>query len=290
MKRAWALAAAMIRRGLALFLLWSVGAPALAFAAPERVVSMNLCTDQLALLIAGEGQLISVSHLAREQRSSVLAEQAARVPVNHGRAEEVFLMRPDLVIAGTFTTRATVEMLRRLGMRVEEFAPANSFDDIRANIRRMGALLGREARAETLVANFNDGLADVEAAAGGSDPLAALYYTNSYTSGVGTLADEIVTASGLQNLSERYELQGTVKLPLELLVMGAPDLVIGREAFSQAPALARENYQHPALRAFGAIAEMQSKYWICGAPFTLQAATNLLALRERHLANETLGQ
>jgi iron complex transport system substrate-binding protein len=34
--------------------------------APGRVVSMNLCTDQLALMLAREGQLISVSDIARD--------------------------------------------------------------------------------------------------------------------------------------------------------------------------------------------------------------------------------
>ena len=33
---------------------------------PQRVVSMNLCTDQLAMLIARPGQLHSVSHLASD--------------------------------------------------------------------------------------------------------------------------------------------------------------------------------------------------------------------------------
>ena len=34
--------------------------------APARVVSMNLCTDQLAMMLAAPGQLVSVSHLATE--------------------------------------------------------------------------------------------------------------------------------------------------------------------------------------------------------------------------------
>ena len=33
---------------------------------PQRVVSMNLCTDQLAMMLAGPGQLISVSHLGHD--------------------------------------------------------------------------------------------------------------------------------------------------------------------------------------------------------------------------------
>ena len=40
-------------------------APARADTAPARVASLNLCTDQLAMLIAAPGQLVSISWLAR---------------------------------------------------------------------------------------------------------------------------------------------------------------------------------------------------------------------------------
>src|SRR5690606_31042246 len=66
--------------------------------APQRVVSMNLCTDQIAMLLAAEGQLISVSDLAADPRMSSMADKAAAYHENHGRAEEIYLMRPDLVI------------------------------------------------------------------------------------------------------------------------------------------------------------------------------------------------
>ncbi len=136
--------------------------PAAAASMPQRVVSMNLCTDQMAMLIAAPGQLYSVSFLAADPISSVLAPQAGRYAVNHGQAEEIFLMQPDLVLAGTYTTGATVDLLRRLGIRVEQFAPENSFDDIRASLRRMGDVLGQPQRAEELVADLDRRLAAVK--------------------------------------------------------------------------------------------------------------------------------
>ena len=241
---------------------------------PKRVVSMNVCTDQLAMLVAAEGQLHSVSYLAIDPGSSVLATEASRYTINHGLAEEVFLMQPDLVIAGTFSTRATVGLLRRLGMRVEEFVPENSFDDVRANIRRMGEILGREQRAAELVAELDAGLAALDAAKR-PDVTVATYYANSYTSGSGTLVDAIVAASGLTNLAAQLGLTGTARLPLELLVLARPDLIVDGEGRYDTPALAQENFVHPAYRALAAAsrsAEIPAKYTICGAPFTTQAA------------------
>ncbi|WP_254660322.1 hypothetical protein [Ketogulonicigenium vulgare] len=90
---------------------------------------------------------------------SPFADLAADISVNHGGAEEVFRLSPDLVLASDYTPIATLDLLRRLGLRVEQFAPEYSFDDIRTNTARMGALLGQDAGA--LIADFDAGLARI---------------------------------------------------------------------------------------------------------------------------------
>lgn len=259
---------------LALLVLCAVKAGgASADTAPSRVVSINVCSDQLAMLIAHPSQLHSVSHLARDAEMSAMAEKARAYRINHGRAEEIFLMKPDLVIAGTFTSRATVGLLRRLGFRVAEFAPASSFDDIRENLRRMGRLLGRADKAEALIAELDTGLEryprDLKRA-----PLAALYYANSYTSGGGTLANEALERAGFRNLAKTLGYTGSVRLPLEVVVNNAPDVIIGGSDAEGPRGHAADNLVHPALRAVAggrAIVALPDKYWICGTPFTAEA-------------------
>jgi iron complex transport system substrate-binding protein len=236
------------------------------------VVSINLCTDQMAMLMAAPGQLQSVSRLASEEGTSMMVEEAARYHRNHGQAEEVFLMRPDLVLAGTYTAGATVALLKELGFKVEQFAPAASFDDIRENLQRMGRLLHREQRAAELVAELDDGLAEL-AARKVPKKNAAFYYANSYTSGSGTLADAIVKAAGQTNVGETLGFKGLTRMPLELLVLADPDLIIEGDSQYSAPVLARENFRHPAFEGLsGRLVPIFDKYTICGAPFTLEAA------------------
>ena len=51
--------------------------PGVAFSeAPGRVVSMNLCTGQLAMMLAAPGQLHSGTYLAIDPRASAMAEEA----------------------------------------------------------------------------------------------------------------------------------------------------------------------------------------------------------------------
>lgn len=249
--------------------------------APRRVVSMNLCTDQIAMLVAAPGQLVSVSYLAAKPDISLMSGQTAGLTLNHGLAEEILRLDPDLVIAGTYTRRATVNLLRRLDRRVEEFRPANGFADIRENIRRMGELLGREAQAARLIAAF-DAEAGALAAAplGENAPVLGSFGANSYTTGGGTLENEIVGAAGLRHLGEELEITGTTRLPLEALVLADPDYVLLWERSLGDPSRAAEILRHPVLDArFGGERRVSadSRAWICGTPLTLEAVAKLRA-------------
>lgn len=241
---------------------------------PRRVVSANLCTDQLAMLIAAPGQLVSVSDVARDPVSSAMAAEARGYPVNHGAAEEIFLLDPDLVLVGEHLRPETRLTLGRMGLRVETFPIDASFADIRASILRMGALLGREARATELAGALDAALTPPPP---GPRPTAALFYANAYTSGTGALADEILRQAGLDNLAARQGLRGLARLPLELLALEAPDLLVIGQDYAT-PALAQEVLRHPAALALGAErTAVADSLWVCGLPQTAQAVASLRA-------------
>lgn len=248
-----------------------------------RVISMNLCTDQLAMLIAAPGQVHSVSWLAADPDASALAADANSLALNHGLAEEIFLMQPDLVLSGAYTTRATVDLLRKLGVRVEEFAPEASLADIRHNIVKMGEILNQPVRAGEVLAIFDAGVAQASTSVR-QGKTAATYFANSYTAGSGTLVDSLITASGLENIAARLGFVGTVRLPLEVLLLAAPDVLVDTEDRPSKPALAQENFIHPAylqLAGKSARAVVPSKYTICGGPFTVEAIRLLRAAAAR---------
>jgi iron complex transport system substrate-binding protein len=259
-------------RALLLALLLAAG-PALAVA-PARVVSMNLCTDQLAMLLARPGQLLAVSRVARDPVASALWREAARHPVHNGQAEQIHALAPDLVLAGTYDPPTTLALLRRLGLRVETFGIENSFADIRENVTRMGRLLGAPDRAAALIADMDAALATGRPE--GPRPRAALYYANGYTSGAGTLADAILTDAGFANIADA---PGLIRLPLETLVMSDPDLIVTGQDYPS-PALAQGILNHPALRSLAAgRAAVADNLWVCGTPLAARAVTALRAAR-----------
>jgi iron complex transport system substrate-binding protein len=246
--------------------------------APVRVVSINGCTDQLALLLAQPGQLVSVSHVAHDPLASVLWREARGYPTNRAQAEEIFLLAPDLVLAGATDDPATLAMLERLGLRVERFPLETSIEDIRINLRRMGALLAAEAEAEALVAGMDAALAAVAPPPGPGRPRAVLQYANSYTSGTGGLAHAALEAAGLANVAAELGITGMARLPLETLILARPDLIVTGQDYP-APALAQEVLRHPAARGLAGTraARVPDALLTCGTPLIAEAVERLRA-------------
>ncbi len=245
---------------------------------PERVVSINLCTDQLAMMLAAPGQLVSVSHVAADPRVSPLAEEAAGFHLNRGQAEDVHALQPDLVLAGPYTSRYTVDLLRRLGVEVRELPVAGRLADIPGTIAQMGAWLGRESAAEALIAEFEAGLARLTPEPG-TRPRAVLHYANNYTSGAGTLADEILGLAGFVNIAAEEGISGGGTLAMERILMLAPDLVITGQRYPGA-SRAESVLDHPAMQTLRArrASGVSDADWVCGTPHVLSALARLVSL------------
>lgn len=250
--------------------------------APRRVVSMNLCTDQLAMLLAAKGQLLSVSHLASDRRSSAMVKEAGAYVTNHGRAEEIYLLRPDLVIAGAYSSKATVRMLKRLGVPVAVIQPARSLSDVRARIKEIGALLGQDEKAGRLAQRFERDLAELRQTPPGG-PRAALYAARGWTSGPGSLAGQILLAAGFRNIAGELGLKHGGTMPLEVLAMAQPDMVISSTPY-KGHSRAEEILLHPVIETYRqnqTRANMRDSDWVCGTPYVLRAIHRLIEDRTR---------
>ena len=249
-------------------LLWAT----LTYAAPQKIVSLNLCTDQLLMLLADPNQIASLSKIVDDTNVSFLAEKSAEFKKNRGDAEEIFIDNPDLVVAGVYTEKATVQILKSLGVRVEIFPIEQNFDDIIENIRKMGLLVGHSDRAERMIDDFNIRLEELSSGIT-ERPRAAIYSANGYTTGKDTMSGQILKTAGFRNITEEVGMSFGGILPLETLVMLQPDLVITGKAY---PGYSRseEILKHPALRPFTAIPQTDAK-WICGTPAVLDAVAEL---------------
>jgi iron complex transport system substrate-binding protein len=132
------------------------GAPAFAqVQPPQRVMSLNMCTDQLILNLLPPSRITSVTFLSHASPNATLSAQARQTGINYGTAEEVLAQRPDLIVSGDSSTPTTRAILDRAGYRLYEVASADTFEEIRETTRDLGRALGEERRAEALLARMD---------------------------------------------------------------------------------------------------------------------------------------
>ena len=138
---AWGYLAAAVLAVLAL--------PALAL--PQRVVSSNLCTDQLVLALADRSQILSLSPLARDPTISFLATDAAELPMNGGRGETIVFSGADLVFAGP-DSHLRRGLLEGQGLPVVVLDTWRDLAHGSERIRNVASRLGHPERGERLLA------------------------------------------------------------------------------------------------------------------------------------------
>jgi iron complex transport system substrate-binding protein len=271
----------------------SAGFATVAGAAPQRIVSLNLCADELVLRLGAPGTVKSVTWLARDAMLSNVATLARTVPVNRGLAEDVVPLAPDLVIAGAYTTRTAVALLRRLNIEVLELGVPTSVDEALEQIRAVAAALGTPENGVQLTTEIRDGLAGLPVSREQlAQPIAALYQPNGFTIGKGSLVNDLLIRAGLRNLAVERRIDNYGALPLEWLLLAQPDLLVVNAAEDRGPALAYEVLRHPALvqRYRGdRVVGVPSAWWSCPGP-RLVDAVQRLRQAARQLPSNASGQ
>jgi iron complex transport system substrate-binding protein len=244
-------------------------------AAPERIVSIGLCTDQLLLLLAERGQIASLSTWAVDANMSYMIDSVGDIPLNNASVEEVVAFEPDLVLANRFAAWDTTRFLRRLGYVVHEVAPARSVADIYALLREVGELTGNSARAEALIEEMRADLAAIEKRYAGRPRKSVIVYApNGFTIGANTLEDDLFRHAGYRNLATELGIEGFRPIALETLLAADPDVLQIDRDLSRPDSLATAYVGHPVLERFGAGREdldIPVRLRICGGPMIVEA-------------------
>lgn len=120
-------------------------------AAPRRVASLNLCTDELLLMLGDPGQIVSVTHLAQQPAETRLWREARRYRRNDGSLVSVAGLKPDLVLTMGGGARDRGRIARRLGIRVLDLPYPQSLADIERSVRSVSIALGRPAAGRAVL-------------------------------------------------------------------------------------------------------------------------------------------
>src|ERR1700733_10124851 len=125
-----------------------------AFAAPQRIVSTFLCTDEYVFRLVPRARVVALSFLAADTHPvvSTIRDKVGGLRLTRGSAEEVMSLDPDLVVMYRGTNPRLKAQLMEAHIPFVEVAWANSLAEVRIVTRDLGASLGAQKRAAELIA------------------------------------------------------------------------------------------------------------------------------------------
>lgn len=236
---------------------------------PQRIVSLNLCADQYLLALADRAQVAALSHNARNPALSFGAEMAKEWPVSDGNAEELTVLKPDLVIASRIRRPEIRIFLKTQNIPVLEIEPAHTLEDIRAQTLAIAGAIGAEARGAALIADIERRLAVARQSAPEKRPAAAHYQRRGFISGQATLMSEIMDWAGLENIASRMGARRTQRVSMEILLAAQPEILVTGVPTTNERDIGKEVLEHPALKTLYAKArwiEIPEAMTVCGGP------------------------
>jgi iron complex transport system substrate-binding protein len=246
---------------------------------PRHVMSLSMCTDDLLLELLPPERIASITYYSRDPGISRQWPAAAKVRINWGTAEEVLEEKPDLVLAGTYTTPATRSVLKKLGWPLLEVPPAVNFDEIRAVTRQVARALKEEAAGEVLIAKMDTTLRELAASMPAQNMRVAAWGEGGSIPGKGTLFDAILTAAGGINIAATLDAGAYTSFDVEQLIAAHPDILAYASNVSDTPGLNTQLAQHPVIRKLysGKSVTYPSALYNCGVVESADAAVALRA-------------
>ena len=245
---------------------------------PRRVVSFNVCADQLVVALAEPGQIAALSPHATNAVLSTVSDTARAYPRTGWTAESVVPFAPDLVLTGYSWDRSpTMQMMRALGIRLAPIGLVNDIDGARAQVHEVAALLGHPERAAALLDEITAARGRLADARRSMSSTALLVTHGGYTVGPTSLAAALMVEAGLKPPAGAPSGYGGF-VPLEQLITLRPDYLVLANAIETPDSQGTLYLTHPALRALYPPARriiLPTRYTLCGGP-SLVAALDYL--------------
>lgn len=286
-----------MRRGaialvLAILAQTGMAGPALAgpdIAADGRILSLNMCTDQLLVDLLPRSRIAGLSPYARDAQHSWAHDRIDPALVMSGTAEEALMLRPDLVVMGLYDKPATRALVEAHGLRVADFDDVKTIAEARAQIHRFGMLTGSEAAAAARIAEIDAALAELRGAARGRALSVLPYARRGWVSGRDTLMSDLLREAGLVSAASALGIGYGGFVPLEQVVALKPDAVLLAEEPGKAEDQGVAMLAHPVLdRLFPPERRIivPERFTVCGGVMLAEAmrqlARQIAKLKPRH--------
>lgn len=114
----------------------------------DRIISLAPSITSNIYLLGQQSKLVGCTNYCTLAINDQVPEVATSITVN---LEKVISLKPDLVLSSPLIKLETIELLKRVGIRVEEFNIPKSFDEICEQFIFLGEILGVSQKAREIV-------------------------------------------------------------------------------------------------------------------------------------------
>ncbi|MBA83902.1 heme/hemin ABC transporter substrate-binding protein [Thalassobius sp. S69A] len=225
--------------------------PALADS-PQRVVSLGGAVTEIVVAL-GAGDLL----VGRDSTSTYPAQVLELPDVGYVRAlspESVLSLGPDLILAeATAGPAEAIEVLQETGVGYVALPEKLTPEGVTQKIALVGHVLGREAEAVALTAEFEARMAEVRrAAAQVQTPKRVLFVLSLQggrvmAGGAGSSAEAIIQLAGGVNAAQGFH--GYKQMTDEAVLQAAPDVILMMDRRGHLAITPEDIRSHPALSA-----------------------------------------
>jgi iron complex transport system substrate-binding protein len=251
---------------------------------PRRIVSFNLCADQLVVALADSDQIAGLSPYAKDRHLSVVAERARRFPTLDWSAESTVALGPDLVLVGPNDRRETRRMLTEFSIPVADVALVTDIATARAQILTVAERLGHPERGEAMVRALDGARARLAAVARPFAKTALVIERGGYVEGPQSLVATLLAEAGFRLPAGAPRGYGGY-MSLETLLVTRPDVLVLKDPPLQAEDQGALFFTHPAVVALyppeRRIA-LPTRYSLCGGPALIEAMEYLADVLARN--------
>lgn len=195
-----------------------------------RIVSLAPSLTEIVFELGGGEQLVGVTNYCTYPQEARTKEKVG--DFIHPNVEKIASLKPDLVLAESWTSTKIVSRLRGLGLQVAEILSPRSIAEIYQVIGGVGEATGRQEPAQALIGKMRERIRAIEER-GKRFPRRPTVYIEidlpSWTVGRSSFISEAVYLCGARNLFEDME-RPALQVSKEMVIDRNPDIILSFEA------------------------------------------------------------
>ena len=191
-----------------------------------RIVALTAADCEILCALGCEDALVGRGEYC-DYPASVLEKPSVQSGYNTN-IEEIIALQPQVVLMGTMAqTTEQVEALAQAGIQVV-VSDAQNIEGVYTAIRLIGAIMGKDAEAEAMVADMQAAFDSIKARSEATGK--TVYFEVSplqwglWTAGKGTFMDELAAMCGLTNAFA--DVEGWAEISEEQVIARDPDYIV----------------------------------------------------------------